>query len=183
MNSSNNGKNRIAPLETLETISSNLEMGDQNVSPTFSKTEQISHELDNKTDDSIHYISWLFGILLSCTALLSALIVPWHNVLKEPFYLYEHHIYAGAPWLAILVATYIMQLEYWAGIKYDKKMNLFFFLTCIFGVIYAVIALSHFYVHVYYFELFAPAPYGGLVPGHFGTYVLIAILFFRYHYT
>ena len=89
MNSSNNGKNRIAPLETLETISSNLEMGDQNVSPTFSKTEQISHELDNKTDDSIHYISWLFGILLTCTALLSALIVPWHNVLKEPFYWYE----------------------------------------------------------------------------------------------
>ena len=91
MNSYNNGANRIAPLESVETISSNLEIGDQNrpPSPTFSKTEQTSHEIDNKTDDSIHYTSWLFGILLSCTALLSALIVPWHNVLKEPFYWYE----------------------------------------------------------------------------------------------
>ena len=41
MNSSNQGTNRILPLETIETISSNLEIGNQIVPfPPFSKTEQ-----------------------------------------------------------------------------------------------------------------------------------------------
>ena len=62
MDSSNDSKNRIAPLEieTLETVSSNLEIGNQSVPSTFSKTvhsivRQLSNVTDNKTD-SIHFI-------------------------------------------------------------------------------------------------------------------------------
>ena len=68
--------NKIAPLE-IETLE--IELGNQNVPPTFSKTEhssvqKISDATDNEPPDSIHYISWLFGILLTCTALLSAFL-------------------------------------------------------------------------------------------------------------
>ena len=134
--------------------------------------------------DSVHYISWLFGILFTCTAMLPALIVPWHNVLREPFYWYEIVVYFIPPWLALLVANYIVKLEYWAGIKYDKKMNLFFFLIGTGGVFYAVIILFYYYIHVYYFELFAPLPHGPKIPGALCALVLlIPILFFRYHNT
>ena len=185
--SSNNGTNKIVPLEieTLETIS---EIENQNVLPTFSRNEhshvrQIFNATDNETD-SIHYITWLFGILLTCTALLSTLIVPWHNTLKEPFYWYEYFVYFVPSWLALLVAVFIMRLEYWAGIMYDKKMNLFFFLVGIGGVFYAIIALFNSYLYVYYFGLFAPVPYGGMIPASiFGWVFLILILFFRYHHT
>ena len=179
--------NKIAPLEKIETISSNLEVGNQNAPPTFSKTEHSSVQQQSDATDieigSIHHVSWLFGIVLTCAALLSTLIVPWHNHLKEPFYIYELYVYNASTFAAILIAAYIIQLEYWAGIKYDKKLNLFFFLISIGGVLYAVIALLYNYFYVYYFELFAPAPYGGLLPASmFGT-SLIPILFFRYHYT
>ena len=82
MDSSNNGSNRIAPIKT---ISSNLGIENIIASPpsTFSKTDS----------DSIHYLSWLFGILLTVTALLPTLFVPLHNVLKEPFYVYEIFVY------------------------------------------------------------------------------------------
>ena len=188
MDSSNNGANKIAPLEieTLETIS--CEIGNQNVPPIFRKTEhssvrQIYDATDNEPD-SIHYSSWLFGILLTCTAMLSILIVPWHNALKEPFYWYEYHVFGAPPWLALVVAFYIITLEYWAGIKYDKKVNLFFFLISISGVIYAVITLFHYYIHVYYYELFAPPPYGGRIPGTLCALVfVIPLLFFRYYHT
>ena len=182
--------NKIAPLEieTLQTISS--EKGNQNVPPPFSKTEhssvrQIYDATDNEPD-SIHYTSWLFGILLTCIAMIPILIVPWHNALREPFYWYEYHVYFAAPsWLPLVVANYIMRLEYWAGIIiYDKKMNLFFFLIGTGGVFYAVITLFHYFVHVYYFELFAPLPYGSQIPGALcGLVFLIPMLFFRYHNT
>ena len=76
-----------------------------------------------------------------------------------------------------------MRLEYWAVIKYDKKLNLFFLKIGIGGVIYAVTALFHFYIHVYYFELFAPPPYAGMLPGNLAVFALIPITFFRYHHT
>ena len=180
--------NKIAPLEieTLETISS--EIGNQNVCPTFSKTEhpsvkQMFIATDNEPDDYIHYTSWLFGILLTCIGMVSYLLVPWHNVLKEPYYMYEYHVYTVPPWVVLLCAAYVMQLEYWAGIKYDKKMNLFFLLFGILGVLIAVASLFHNYIHVYYYELFAPPPYVGIASNQIATYVMIVILFFRYHYT
>ena len=98
--------------------------------------------------DSVHYISWLFGILFTCTAMLPTLIVPWHNALREPFYSYEIYVYYTPAWLALLMANFIMRLEYWAGIKYDKKMNLFFFLIGIGAVIYAFVILL-FYFCIY----------------------------------
>ena len=189
MDSSNNGANKIAPLEieALETISSNLEKGNKNVPATFSKTEnssvqKISDVTDNETD-SIHYITWLFGILLTCTALLGALIVPWHNALKEPFYVYEYYVFYAPFWIANCVGMFIMQLEYWAGIKYDKKINLFFFLMIIGGVSEVALAISLHMLHVYYYELSPPLPHGQLIIGTLCLLVfVIPILFFRYYY-
>ena len=186
MDSYNNGTNKIVPIETIENgISSNLEIRNQIVPPpsTFrnSDNRQISNTTDIKTK-SIHYISWIFGILLTIAALSSALIVPWHNVLKEPFYFYEIYVYSGPPWLAILVAVYIIRLEYWACIKYENKLTLFIFLFGIGAVLYAINAVSYFYVYVYYFELTAPPPYAGIYPGMLAAYILIPILYFRYNY-
>ena len=150
MDSSNNGRNRIAPLEieTLETICS--EIGNQNVSPTFNKIEhssvrQFSNTSDNKTD-SIHYFSWLFGILLACTALLPTLIFPWHNVLKEPFYMYEVHVNSMIPWFVIIVGLYILRFEYWANIPYAKNWTSYFILCSIGSIIYTILFLIYFYI-------------------------------------
>ena len=81
------------------------------------------------------------------------------------------------------MAIYILRLEYWASIEYGKKITAFFLLYGIGGVIYAVAAIFHLYLHVYYFELFAPPPYAGLVPGGVVVLFLIPVLFFRYHHT
>ena len=110
MDSSNIGTNRIVPIETIEMgVSSNSEMGNKIV--PFSKTESPFRKVafvrqkckttldplpsmgDACKTDSIHYISWIFGMLLTFAALFSTLIVPWHNVLKEPFYMYELYVY------------------------------------------------------------------------------------------
>ena len=81
------------------------------------------------------------------------------------------------------MAVYILRLEYWASIKYGKKLTTFFLLYGIGGVIYAVTAIFHLYLHVYYLELFAPPPYAGLVPGSVVVVLMIPILVLRYHHT
>ena len=44
-------------------------------------------------------------------------------------------------WLGFYVAVLTIRVEYWAGIKYEKKLNLFFFLIGIGVVIYIVAAV------------------------------------------
>ena len=176
--------NKIAPLD-IETISS--EIGNQNVTPNITKTEHSSvQQTDDATDnepDSIHYITWLFGILLVFTALVGALIVPWHNALRQPFYVYEYYVFYAPFWLANCLGMYIMQLEYWAGIIYDKKINLFFFLMIIGMVAEISMAISLHMLHVYYYELSPPPPHGPILVGTLCLWVfVIPILFFRYHY-
>ena len=88
------------------------------------------------------------------------------------------------PRQTFIAVNYIMRLEYWAGIIYDQKMNLFFFLIGFGGAFYTVIALFYYYIYVYYFELFTPLPYGGLIAGSLCLNVgVIPLLFFRYHNT
>ena len=144
------------------------------------QVRQISITTDNKTD-LVHYISWIFGILFTCTALLSTLIVPWHNVLKEPFYVYEIHVYFMIPWIAIMAGVYIMRCKYWANITYASNWTSFFIMFSIGVIIYTVLFLSCFYIWVHYLELFAPLPFGSTILGIITIFVLLFILYFRYH--
>ena len=187
MNSSNNDTNRIVSIEAIESgISSNFEKKNQIV--PFSQTEKpfqkvaFVRQISNSTDDkTIHYISWLFGILLTCTALIF-LIVPLHNVLKEPYYMYEHYAFTVFH-MPIWAAVYIMRCEYWANIKYVKNWTSFFILSGSGVIIYCVLSLSYFHIWVYYHELYAPLPYGGIIPPNLTLNAFIFILFFRYHHT
>ena len=131
---------------------------------------------------NIHYISWLFGILLTCTTLYS-LNVPWHNVLKEPFYIYEIHVYFSPPYIIIVSAVYILRSVYWANITYAKNWTSFFILCGIGEINYIAFFLIYYYIWVHYLELFAPLPYGALIIGQLSILPLIFILFFRYLHT
>ena len=54
--------------------------------------EEKAHTLDSKDNEeikSIHYISWMFGILFTCGLVSLITIIPQHNILKEPDYWYE----------------------------------------------------------------------------------------------
>ena len=175
MDSSNHGTNTILPLETIE--NGNSKIGNQ-----VEFVRQITNTTDYKTD-LVHYISWIFGILFTCTALSLTLIVPWHNVLKEPFYVYEIHVYFMIPWLAITAAIYIFRCRYWADITYVNNWTSFFVMFGIGGVIYAALFLSYFYIWVYYFELFAPLPLGPIALAQLIIFVLMFTLYFRYHHS
>ena len=155
--------------------------------PTFCKTEhssvrQLSYTTDNKRD-SIHYFSWLFGILLACIALLPALMVPSHNILKEPFYEYEIHVYFMIPWLVIIAGLYILRFEYWANIPYARNWSSYFILCSTGSIFYIALFLFYFYVWVHYLELFAPLPLGPFLSGNLTIFWLAFILFFRYQHT
>ena len=182
------GRNRILPVETVQIgISSDSKIGNQIA--TISKTEKpfkmaafgqlISKTTDNEKD-SLHYVSWLFGIVLTCAGLTTCLIVPWHNVLKEPFYWYEIHMYVSPIWLTLHVACNIMALEYYANIKHEKQWTTFFILSGIGGLIYTVILLVYFYIYVYYFELLPPLPFGSVIVPTLTAFALMFILSLRY---
>ena len=93
------------------------------------------------------------------------------------------NICSAITWFVFYVANLILRLEFWGGIKYNEKLTLFFLLIGIGGVINASMHIMHNYIHVYYFELFSPPPYVGMISGTCTTWLLPPILFLRYHHT
>ena len=137
--------------------------------------------LDSKGNDepkSIHYISWMFGIVFACGLVSLITIIPQHNILKEPYYWYEAMIEGGLS-VPILSTLIIFNGTYWANISYFKNWTTFFILivigTCIFTLIFA----SYHWIWTYQLNFFAPVAYGYYVAGTFTFFSFFAILWFR----
>ena len=84
----------------------------------------------NDKPKSIHYISWMFGIVFACGLVSLITIIPQHNILKEPYYWYEAMIEGGLS-VPILSTLIIFNGTYWANISYFKNWTTFFILIVI----------------------------------------------------
>ena len=62
--------------------------------------------------NSVHYISWVSGIILACVWVSVFCLVPQHNVVEEPSYWYELMCISSTAWVSIFTASLILKSAY-----------------------------------------------------------------------
>ena len=133
--------------------------------------------------NSVHYISWVSGIILACVWVSVFCLVPQHNVVEEPSYWYELMCISSTAWVSIFTATLILKSAYWADIMYAKNWTSFF---CLYGMTAITCILGHSswnFMWINLLGLFPPVPF---VVWHVSTMVLFVMytaLWFRLVHT
>ena len=140
---------------------------------------QISNTAQGNGINSLHYMSWVFGILLACGLVGLITLVPQHNILNEPKYWYEFMIFTATGANAILTASIILECAYWANINYAKNWTEFFILCSIGAISTIMIIGSYYLVWTFHFKLFAPMPMTYYSAGTLLWCILQASLWFR----
>ena len=142
-------------------------------------TKREENTLEKSKENPIHYISWAFGLLLSCGYVSLITLVPGHNILKEPYYWYELMIFAATGANSISVALFILELAYWANISYAKNWTTFFIMFSFGAIIVISIDVTYFLIWTYHLGLYAPMPLNYFITGMSMFFGLEALLWFR----
>ena len=174
------GTNRIVPLQlTVENgIIPSVEEIEQEVGRKIAFQSQ--REVQENEIHSLHYLSWVFGVLLACGVVGSIALVPQHNILNEPEYWYEFMIFTATVANATLTASIILQCRHWANINYAINWAIFFTLCSIGAIVVILIIGSYYLLWTFHFKLFAPMPFTYYSAGTLIWGVLQVSLWFRY---
>ena len=144
------------------------------------KGNEIGHNLDcqdstNTTtkESSWHYISWLFGVMLTCLTVSLITLLPARNILKEPDYWYENVILiCMAGWHPIFSAAFILQLEFWSNIPYIKNIRSWIICYVISVSTSVIFEIIYHYLWIEILGFFSPAPFNGYIGGTMSIFMI-----------
>ena len=129
---------------------------------------------------SWHYISWLFGVMLTCLTVGLITLLPAHNVLKEPAYWYEIVLFIPiAGWHPLFITAFFLQLEFWSNITYTKNIRswiIFYMISASTALIFEII---YHYLWIEILGFFPPAPFNGYIGGTMAIFMIFYASWFR----
>ena len=129
---------------------------------------------------SWHYISWIFGIILTLGTMSIITLFPQKNILTEPEYWYESVIFVPTlGWIPLFVTVLILQLEFWSNITYTKSISTWIFLFGIGVLTYNFALLNYLYLWTKILGFYQPAPISGYLCGSQMIFTLFAATWFR----
>ena len=155
--------------------------------PSVEQIEQAGSKIVNESQilvqdneiHGLHYLSWIFGFLLSCWSVALIAIIPQHNILNEPEYWYEIVIFSASWGAPMLSASIFFQCIYWANINYAKNWATLFTMWSIGAIVTITIMGSYYLIWTFHFKLFAPMPFTYYGNGTFLFAALEVSLWFR----
>ena len=143
----------------------------------LTENEKQQQTLSNEIA-SIHYFSVGSGIFFAILSTSVITLVPLHNILKEPQYIYEVIIGPSIAFYPFCIATLILQCAYWTNITYSKSWPAFFCLYSLGAIIYSFLCLAYYFIWTYYLAFFAPMPFTGYFSGTITFFALYIALWF-----
>ena len=145
-----------------------------------SQTSTKTTEQQGNALSSWHYISWLFGVMLTCLTVSLITLLPARNILKEPDYWYENVLLITmAGWHPIFITAFILQLEFWSNITYTKNIRswiICYVISVSTSVIFEII-YHHSWTEILGF--FPPAPFNGYIGGTMSIFMIFYASWFR----
>ena len=63
--------------------------------------EENINEVELFTGDDVHYVSWIFGIILTLLYVSIITVIPMHNPIDHPEYFWEFMLFAAFGWASI----------------------------------------------------------------------------------
>ena len=167
--------NKVEPIEIEE-------KGNEIGQPKKGQNDLESQDSTNTTtkESSWHYISWLFGVMLTCLTVGLITHLPVHNVLKEPAYWYETVIFIPfTGWHPLFITAFFLQLEFWSNITYTKNIRswiIFYVISASTALIFEII---YHYLWIEILGFFPPAPFNGYIGGTMSIFMIFYASWFR----
>ena len=129
----------------------------------------------------IHYISWIFGIVLSCLYISMITIIPLHNTLREPEYFWEFMLYMSFGFCSIFAAHIVLATFFVANVNPGNNLLAFLVMTLVGAIINIVTTVFYYIIWVYVLGFFAPMPMALYIPGSITVIGCIGLSWFRYN--
>ena len=111
---------------------------------------QNSNKTTKQQGDALsswHYISWIFGIILTLGTMSIITLSTSKNILIEPEYWYESVILIPTfGWIPLFVTVLILQLEFWSNITYTKSISTWIYMFVIGVLTYNFALLNYLYL-------------------------------------
>ena len=128
----------------------------------------------------IHYISWIFGIVLSCLYISTITIIPLHNTLREPEYFWEFMLYMSFGFCSIFAAHIVLATFFVANVNPGNNLLAFLVMTLVGAIINIVTTVFYYIIWVYVLGFFAPMPMALYIPGSITVIGCIGLSWFTY---
>ena len=145
-----------------------------------SQTSTKTIEQQENTLSSWHYISWIFGVILTCGTISIITLIPSKNILIEPNFWYESVILIPTiGWIPLWITVLIFQLEFWSNITYSKSISTWIYLFVIGVFAYIFTLLSYRFLWTAFLGFYQPAPFSGYLCGSNMIFMLFAATWFR----
>ena len=145
-----------------------------------SQTSTKTTEQQGNALSSWHYISWIFGIILTLGTISVITLIPSKNILIEPEYWYESVILVPTlGWIPLFVTALIFQLEFLSNITYTKSISTWIYMFVIGALTYTFMLLNYHYLWTRILGFYQPAPFSGYLCGSQMIFTLFAATWFR----
>ena len=151
---------------------------------THPKVEDVQIEENNDetelyTGDDVHYISWVFGIILTCLYVGLLTLIPMHNPIVEPEYFWEFVLFASFGWASIFTGYVVLQTNYWANMHPGNYWRDMFVMTLIISAVNICLTLIYNYLWTGILGYTAPMVFTYYIPGSLCGVVLCVLSWFR----
>ena len=141
--------------------------------------EENSDETELYTGDDVHYISWVFGIILTCLYVGLLTLIPMHNPIVEPEYFWEFMLFAAFGWASIFTGCGVLQTHYWANMHPGNDWRDMFVMTLIISAVNICLTLIYYYLWTGILGYTAPMVFTYYIPGSLCGVVLCVLSWFR----
>ena len=146
----------------------------------FNRSSYYNVDLEDVNENTTFYhLSTLSGPIITLAVISAECFIPFHNVLKEPQYWYEHQLILTFGLVPLLIGTVLSIAIYWANFTFEKKWISYVEMIAV-GLGTFLVALTAYYVvWTEYLGYFQPLPLSVIVTGSLTTTVMIIFTGYR----
>ena len=122
----------------------------------------------------------IYGPILACAVGSIFCLIPAHNVLQAPSYWYEYHLCVIFGIFPISMCGILLQVNYWAEFRFDKKWCVYC-QVCLIGTgVYITCYLFYYFIWTHVLGLIMPLPFSLLITGSIAYPATFIVIWFRY---
>ena len=180
-------KNGVAPIELTKYSISSVDcsgirrISEDNINDNKKIEKCCNYASNIYKGNDIHYISWIFGIILSCLYISTLTIIPLHNTLREPQYYWELMLYMAFGFCSIFSSHIVLTTFFVANMNPGRNWLAVIVITVIGTILNIITTLLYHFIWVNVLELHAPMPMGLYIPGSLTVIGGIGLSWFRYY--
>ena len=134
---------------------------------------------DGNEISPLYHFSLLSGPIAILAVISVECLIPFHNVLEEPQYWYEHQLILAFGVIPFIMGQTLQFLIHWANFTFEKKWTTYFQIIGVGSVTFLMALITYHLVWTELFGYFHPLPISLLVTGYTTFTAMILVTGYR----